>query len=92
MQYLKNIAFTMLIRANGRIREFNFRKKRSAEKPLYEIDVCDESGSRHYFTAAKISDRWQLSEPNVPVWVKEVANSFHELIEEQEPRIGYHLS
>jgi hypothetical protein len=84
MQYTKNIAFTKLIRADGRLREFNFRRKHSANNPIYDIDVSNERGIRLYFSMHKIDGLWTIREPETPGWISEVSLRFHEAIEEQE--------
>jgi hypothetical protein len=84
MEYSKNVAFTKVIKTDGRFREFNFRKKPSSVHPTYNIDVSDESGIRHYFTLIKISHQWIFGELDVAQWIKEGALQFYESIEKFE--------
>lgn len=84
MEYLKNIAFTKVVKTNGRFREFNFRKKPGTNNPQYSIDVSNEGGVRHYFTMVKLSDNWVVCELDVPVWIREGIAHFREAIEDYE--------
>ena len=43
IQFTKNIQFTRLVKADGRLREFNFRKYRGEEgELLFSVDVVDD--------------------------------------------------
>jgi hypothetical protein len=77
-------AFSKLIKAEGRVREFNFRRKSGIEGPIYEVDVSDHNGHRHYFSMKKINDDWTISEPFLPSWIVEVLPLLVEIIAEQE--------
>lgn len=39
---LKNVQFSKLIKAEGRLREFNFRKSNGIIGPVYHVDVSDD--------------------------------------------------
>jgi hypothetical protein len=49
IHFTKNIQFTKLLKAEGRLREFNFRKVNAPQETLFTIDVCDDRGNRIMF-------------------------------------------
>lgn len=82
MKVIKNIQFTKLIKANGRLKEFNFRKV-NGQEGLFTVDVVDERDNRVFFTLQKSDNNWKLANQNLPAWVIENENIFHEVIEEE---------
>ncbi len=68
----KNIQFTRLIKAGGRLREFNFRKSNSISGPMYTVDVADHHDVRHYLIFRKDGDTWILQSGEIAVWIEEV--------------------
>ncbi len=83
IRFIKNIQFTKLVKANGRLKEFNFRKLKGAEEELFTVDVSDERGNRIIFSMAKEDNQWKLVEKDLPSWVIENESKFNELIEEE---------
>lgn len=75
MQPIRNIHFTLLIRAANRLREFNFRKRSSS---LYDTDVSDDRGNRFFFKMILENDRWQPRGINLPYWVTDDNTAIHE--------------
>ncbi len=71
MPFPKNIAFTLLIKINGRLREFNFRQRGSSH---YNIDTTDERGNRYYFKMEKQEESWKISDAGLPGWIMENEN------------------
>ncbi|HEV3222014.1 MAG TPA: hypothetical protein VGZ90_04010 [Puia sp.] len=72
MQYPKNIQFTQLIKAGGRLREFNFRKSLTPEGPLFTVDTVDPNGGRHYILFRLEDNQWILKTKNMVAWIEEV--------------------
>ena len=66
MPFTRNIAFTSLIKINGRLREFNFRKRGDR---FYDVDTNDERGDRYFFKIEKREDEWKISEAGLPDWL-----------------------
>ena len=62
MTYITNIAFTELIKVNGRLREFNFRKR---SETIYDVDTSDEGGNRYIFRLVK-DDDWHIESKELP--------------------------
>jgi transposase len=84
VHFIKNIQFTRLVKAEGRLREFNFRKFSGEEgELLFSIDVVDDRGNRIIFRMHKDGQVWKILPGQFPPWVMVNENNFHELIEEE---------
>lgn len=83
-KFTKNIQFTKLIKANGRLKEFNFRKLNDHKVGMFTVDVVDERDNRIFFSVEKRDSSWKLVQtPNLPKWVVENEEIYHDLIEEE---------
>jgi hypothetical protein len=82
-KFTKNIQFTKLIKANGRLKEFNFRKLNDHKEGMFTVDVVDERDSRVFFNIQKIDNSWKIVKQALPQWVLENEQIFHEVIEEE---------
>ena len=82
MEEIRNIQFTVLIKAGGLLREFNFRKSAGAAGPLFTIDVADVRGERHYLQFRHENNQWNLKTTAVPDWIKEVVPKIVERIQQ----------
>lgn len=63
-----NIAFTLLIKVNGRLKEFNFRKR---SVNTYDANTNDELSSRYFFGMEKTEGVWKITGKNLPGWLLE---------------------
>lgn len=80
----RNIQFTKLIKTEGRLREFNFRKVNGLHEELFTVDVSDDRGNRIMFKLHKEGNDWAIiSEQPLPDWVQNGSSKFNELIEEE---------
>jgi hypothetical protein len=79
----RNIQFTKLLKAKGRLREFNFRKSNPEGKILFSVDVTDDRSNRILFLMIKEADVWKIQPQPLPDWIIENETSFHELIEDE---------
>jgi hypothetical protein len=62
--------FSKLLKAGGRLREFNFRKLTDqTEDGWFHVDVADERGDRIIF---RLSTSLQSASASLPPWVIEV--------------------
>ena len=77
----KNIQFTELIKAGGRLREFNFRKSQGLNDPMFTIDVASETGERQYIMFRQTNEQWILENKQLSSWVKEILPRIEEIIE-----------
>ena len=84
MAVLKNVQFSKLIKAEGRLREFNFRKSNGIVGPVYHVDVSDDRGNRYYLNLLLEQNTWTVQEKNLPPWIQEAVAQFHPAIQEQE--------
>jgi hypothetical protein len=84
VHFIKNIQFTRLVKAEGRLREFNFRKFSGEEgELLFSIDVVDDRGNRIIFRMQKDGQTWKILPGQFPAWVMVNETNFHDLIEEE---------
>ena len=84
MAVLKNVQFTTLIKAGGRLREFNFRKSNSLTGPLYHVDVPDERDNRYYLLYVLENGHWQWQESSLPPWLMDALPLIQEALEKEQ--------
>lgn len=82
MDVIKNIQFTVLLKAGGLLREFNFRKSTGPVGSLFTIDVADTRGERHYLMFRQEDNQWILKTTEIPDWIKEVLPKIVERIQQ----------
>jgi hypothetical protein len=76
--------FTELIKANSRVREFNFTKTSYASQNLFHVDVSDDRGNRILFKMQKEGeDQWKIMEQELPKWIYEVEVQLNDVLKEQ---------
>ena len=83
LKFIKNIQFTKLIKVDGRLKEFNFRKPNGRQEGLFTVDVIDERGNRIIFNMEKTGEQWKIITPNLPIWITATEEIFNSLIEEE---------
>jgi hypothetical protein len=83
LKFEKNIQFTRTIKADNRLREFNFRKLGGIQEGVFTIDVVDDRGNRIMFKMQKVDNIWKIVNQPLPDWVLKSEKIFHELIEEE---------
>jgi len=84
IQFIKNIQFTRLVKAEGRLREFNFRKINGIKEGMFTVDVSDDRGNRIIFNMEKNDNQWKIvSTTPLPDWITLNEAKFEELIEEE---------
>lgn len=84
IQFNRNIQFTKLIKAEGHLREFNFRKVNGILEELFTVDVSDDRGNRIMFKMRKEGTEWLIvTEQPVPDWVRNYSVRYNEAIEEE---------
>ncbi len=84
VQFVKNVAFTKLIKVDGRLREFNFRKRQGENGPFYHVDVSDERNNRFIFYMHPEDGRWEMKKEFLPPWITSAEASLHAAIVESE--------
>jgi hypothetical protein len=83
MLSIKNVQFTKLLKAEGRLREFNFRKTASEGKTIFNIDVTDDRSNRILFHMQKQDDVWKIQPQQLPAWITKNETNLHEVIEQE---------
>jgi len=82
IQHIRNIHFTKLLKVNGRLREFNFRKLPGND--LFHLDVSDDRGNRIITKLQREeNNNWRFVEPDVHPWLIETEKKLGELINEE---------
>ena len=83
MLSIRNIQFTKLLKAEGRFREFNFRKSANEGKIIFNVDVTDDRSNRIFFHMQKEDSVWRIKSQNLPVWVINNETNLCEFIENE---------
>lgn len=85
INFTKVVHFTRLLKAGGRLREFNFRKYRQNEEDIFTVDTVDDRGNRILFHMQKTggNGNWAITEQLLPAWVVENEPKLREQIEEE---------
>ena len=81
IQHIRNIHFTKLLKVNGRLREFNFRKLPGND--LFHLDVSDDRGNRIITKLQRVDNHWRFVEPELQPWLIESEDKLGELINEE---------
>jgi hypothetical protein len=81
MKQPKNIQFTNLIKAGGRLREFNFRKSQGLHDKMFTVDVASETGERYYIIFRLKDQHWVLETKILSPLMEEVMTQIKEAIE-----------
>jgi hypothetical protein len=83
LKYVKNIQFTRLIKCDGQLKEFNFRKPNGKQEGLFTVDVIDAKSNRIIFNMENINAVWKITTIQLPAWILDNETAFHEIIEEE---------
>lgn len=83
-QFVKKPQFTKLLKAHGRLREFNFLKHHTGPDGYFSVDTVDDRGNRITFNMFNVEGAWKIKEkPSLPVWILGIEQQLHKLIEEE---------
>ncbi len=70
ISFNKMIHFSRLVKIEGRLREFNFRKNNTAGGHVFDVDTADDRNNRLFFRLSKDSGEWELhTTQNMPDWI-----------------------
>jgi hypothetical protein len=84
MLFTKNIQFSRLVKADGTLREFNFRKHSDSQGGvLFSVDVCDLRNNRIAFKMQQKDATWKIVQSPLPEWVIKNERILNDLIEEE---------
>lgn len=82
INFIRNIQFTKLLKVDGRLREFNFRKLTGLNEGLVTVDVSDDRGNRLMFTMQKNGSEYIFhNPPSLPEWVIRNEQNLSDLID-----------
>ena len=82
INFSKIVHFTRLIKAGGRLREFNFRKVTVEGEEIFNADTVDDRGNRILLRMQKKDGKWILSPLQIlPQWITENEDKFNSEIE-----------
>ena len=83
LKYIKNIQFTRLIKVDGQLKEFNFRKSNGRQEGTFTVDVIDARGNRIIFNMQMEDSNWKIITTGLPAWITQNESIFNEIIEEE---------
>jgi len=83
MNFLKNIQFTHLIKIDGHLKEFNFRKSNGSLETIFTVDTIDARGKRIVFNMYDECNVWKLKQEELPNWIIENQNHLNESIRKE---------
>ena len=83
MQFVKMVQFTRLVKAEGQLREFNFRKLKTDGLPLFTVNVCNERGDRIIFEMQKNDADWKINSSEIPKWILQSESNIGAVIEDE---------
>jgi len=79
----RNVQFSRLVKTEGKLREFNFRKSNPNGPALFFVDVTDDRSNRILFQMEKNNESWKIQPQLLPDWILKNENKLHEVIEDE---------
>lgn len=78
MAVVKNKQFSILVKIDGRVREFNFRKR---SETSYDADVNDDRSGRCQFQWNNSQEGWRVNGniDSLPTWLVNNSSSIREV-------------
>ena len=86
IQFVKNVQFSKLIKTEGRLREFNFRKTGVGSEEKCSVDTVDDRGNRIIFAMVRENGAWKLGSALLPKWIGQYEEQLNEAIEDEMTR------
>ena len=83
IQFVKNVQFSRLIKTEGRLREFNFRKTGTGSDEKCSVDTVDDRGNRIIFSMLREAGAWKLNSALLPKWICQYEEQLHAAIEDE---------
>lgn len=82
-KFIKNIQFTKLIKVDGKLKEFNFRKSNGRQEGSFSVDVIDDRGNRIIFSMENSGGKWKIVPSEMPDWIHSSEALLEEIIYEE---------
>jgi hypothetical protein len=86
IRFVRMVQFTRLIKVEGRLREFNFRKLQNPAEEMFNVNVCNERGDRFFFNMQKKDTGWKVEAGEFPNWVAQSETTLNKEIEDELTR------
>ncbi len=83
IRFVRLIQFTRLVKAEGRLREFNFKKVKSPDEEVFSVNVCTERGDRIFFNMQKQESNWRIIPDELPKWISQNETILNQAIEDE---------
>lgn len=83
IRFVRLVQFTRLVKAEGRLREFNFRKIKSPDEEVFSVNVCNERGDRIFFNMQKQESNWRIIPDELPKWISQNETILNQTIEDE---------
>ncbi len=83
MQFVKMVQFTRLVKIDGQLREFNFRKLRDTAEKVFSVNVCHGLSDRLYFNMQKKEDGWKIISDQLPAWILHSEKILNDVLEDE---------
>jgi hypothetical protein len=83
MQFVRMVQFTRLVKINGRLREFNFRKLKSPNEEIFSVNVVNDRGDRILFNMKKEGSSWKVVGERLPDWITSGETELGQSIEDE---------
>ncbi len=85
IHFNRAVQFSLLIKLESRLREFNFRKIRNTEVDTFSVNVCNERGERIFFDMKKQESGWDFTPSNLPAWIEHNKKQIQQAVEDELP-------
>jgi hypothetical protein len=83
VHFVKKLQFTKLVKAGGRLREFNFLKH-NKEPEYFSVDTVDDRGNRITFFMYDTDGSWKIeAKKEIPQWILEAEGKLQQMIQEE---------
>lgn len=83
LKFVRNVQFTRLIKSDGQLKEFNFRKPNGKKEGSFTVDVIETGGQRIIFNMEAIDGEWKIISNDLPGWILASEEALNEIIEEE---------
>ena len=84
VQFTRNLQFTKLLKAGGRLREFNFLKHNKEANGYFSVDTVDDRGNRITILMYDVDGNWKIEQKKeLPAWITDAEEQFRNLILEE---------
>lgn len=80
-EVIKNLQFSKLVKAEDRLREFNFTRHTGIRDGYFTVDVVDDRGNRIIFPMKLENSKWMIQDDFLPKWITSNSTELSNLIE-----------